>query len=65
MHLLSPAIETTLLSRQNGENDNRNNSMINLHERYVAELGFELATPGSAVRRDTNCDMEPGDFFKK
>ena len=25
--------------------------MINLHERYMAELGFELATPESVVKR--------------
>ena len=37
--------------------------MINLHESYVAkplraELGFELANPGSAVRHVTECAME-------
>ena len=26
---------------------------------YVSELGFELATPGSAFRRATDCAMEP------
>ena len=34
--------------------------MINLHESYVAELGFELATPGSEVRRATDCAIEAG-----
>ena len=29
----------------------RNDFMINLHESYVTELGFELGTSGSAVRR--------------
>ena len=32
-----------------GEDDNRNDFMINFHEGYVAELGFEPATPRSAV----------------
>ena len=27
---------------------------------YVVELGFELAIPGFAVRRITNCAMESG-----
>ena len=34
--------------------------MINLHESYMAELGFELAIPGSAVGRATDCALEPG-----
>ena len=34
--------------------------MINLHESYVVELGFELATPGFSVRHATDCAMEPG-----
>ena len=29
--------------------------MINLHESYVAELGSELVTPGSAIRQATDC----------
>ena len=33
--------------------------MINLNKYYVAELGFELATSGCAVRRAHNCAMEP------
>ena len=42
------------LNQQNGENDHRNDSMINLHESNVAKLGFELAIPGSAVRLPTD-----------
>ena len=34
--------------------------MMNLHESYAAELGFELATPGSAVRHATDCAMQLG-----
>ena len=33
--------------------------MINIRARYVAELGFELPTSGSAVRRPTDCEIEP------
>ena len=36
------------------ENDRRNYFMTNLHERNIAELGFELATSGSAVRRSVS-----------
>ena len=32
-------------------NDHRNNFKINLHESNAVELGFDLAIPGSAVRR--------------
>ena len=28
--------------------------MINLHENYVATLGFKLVTPGTAVRHATD-----------
>ena len=41
-------------------NDHRNDFMINLHENYVPEMGFELATPGSAVRRVSVCAMKSG-----
>ena len=34
-------------------------SWSNLHESYVAEQGFELATPGSAMRCTMDCAMEP------
>ena len=34
--------------------------MISLHESYAAEMGFELATPGSAGRHSTDLTMEPG-----
>ena len=33
-----------------GENGHRNGLMINIHESYVAKLGFKLANPDSAVR---------------
>ena len=32
--------------------------MIYLHESYMAELGFQLATPGSAVRCATNSRVD-------
>ena len=32
--------------------------MITLNESYLAELGFELATPGFAIRYTTDCTME-------
>ena len=38
--------------------DQRNYFMINRYENYVSELGFELATPESAVRLTTDCTME-------
>ena len=34
--------------------------MMNLCQSYVAELGFKLATPGSAVRIVFDCTMKPG-----
>ena len=34
--------------------------MITLVESYVAKLGLELATTGSAVSHTTNCAREPG-----
>ena len=37
-----------------------NDFMINLHESYVAELGFKHAIPGSAVRCVTNWAMKFG-----
>ena len=48
-------------------NDHRNYFMINLHE-SMGLGGFELATPGSAVRlasvarHVTNCASSPGPF---
>ena len=33
--------------------------MINLHKSYVAKLGFELVTTGSAVRSTTDCATAP------
>ena len=44
-HLTTSLLEST-------ENDQRKDFMINLHESYVAQLGFELATLG--VSRTTN-----------
>ena len=38
-----------------GENECRNYFMIKLHECYVVKLEFGLVTPGSAVRRTTDC----------
>ena len=35
--------------------------MINFHENYVAKLGLEVSTTGSAVRGAVNCATEP--FF--
>ena len=40
-------------------NNQRNDFRIKLHKNNVAKLGFELATPGSAVRHATNWAMEP------
>ena len=34
--------------------------MINLHKSYVAEQGFKLGNPGSAVRYASDSTMEPG-----
>ena len=33
--------------------------MIYRHLIYVAELAFQLTTPGSAVKQATDCAMEP------
>ena len=44
--ILFPVIDKGFLNR---ENDRRNDFMINLHKSYVAEMGFEHVTPGSAV----------------
>ena len=33
--------------------------MINLNKRYVAELGFQLVTPGSAVCHASGSFIEP------
>ena len=37
--------------------------MITLHGSYMAELGFKLETPGSAVSFPTDCAMEPDFIF--
>ena len=53
MHILLPVTVNryyhSLISRR-GKNDHRNYFMINLHESYVAGLGLEFTTPGSAIR---------------
>ena len=38
-----------------GRNDHVHHFMINLQKSYVAELEFELVTPGSAVRCAIDC----------
>ena len=57
MHFLSPVTDSCLLESAEEENKRSNYFMIDLHISYMVELGFELATPGSAVRRTTNCSM--------
>ena len=37
--------------------------MINLHGSDVAELGFELVNPGSAVRHASDCTMKTGSYW--
>ena len=51
---------TALTESIEGENNCRTDVMINIHENYVANLGFELAIPGLALRHITNCAMEAG-----
>ena len=46
------------LNQMKWKNDHTNDFMINLLESYAAELGFELATPGSAVKGATDCTMK-------
>ena len=54
--MLSPETEICpFLNQRKEENDRR---MINLYKTYMAELGFELATPESAVRFAADCAME-------
>ena len=36
---------TALLESVEGENEHRNDFMINLHESYVVELGFKVTIP--------------------
>ena len=40
-------------------------TMVNLHESYEAQLGFELSTPGSAVRRATHYENMPIQIYWK
>ena len=49
----------SFLNQRKCENDRRNDLTISLHDSYVVELGIELATPGFAIRRATDCAMEP------
>ena len=50
---------TALLESADG-GEYRKDLMINLHKIIEAELGFKLATTGSAVTLATNCALEPG-----
>ena len=45
----------------NEKTDLRNDFMINRHK--VAELGFQFAAHGSAVKCPNDCAIEPGSFF--
>ena len=45
-------LTNALLESAGGENDRRNDFMINIHRNYMADgLGFELSIRGSAVNR--------------
>ena len=59
MHILSPVTDNCFLNQLRGENDYSYDFMINLHKSYVAKLGFELVTPGSAVIWAINCARNP------
>ena len=50
MHILSPVLTTA----QKGDNDHKNDFIINCDQSNVAELGYEL--PTSAVLFLFNCD---------
>ena len=56
--MFSP-VTNALLESAKGENDPQNDFMVYLHESCLADLGFELAIPGSAVRRAVSCTVEP------
>ena len=58
-HTFSSYWQLHFLNQWNGMNGHRNDFRIYLLERYVAELRFELVTPGSADRRVTHCLTEP------
>ena len=59
-HTYVSNLQLPFSNQRKGEDGCRNNFMINLYERYAAELGFELAIPGSEVRRATDCAIGPG-----
>ena len=50
-------LQLPFLNQQKGENDCENDFVINFHERYVAELGFELASPRSTVKHASHCPI--------
>ena len=58
-HTFASNWQLPFLNQRMGENDRNNYFLINLHERYLAELGFKLAISWFAVRRATDCAMEP------
>ena len=58
-HTFVSTKQLPFLSQRRKKNDRRNYFMINLYESYAAELGLELATPGSAVRRATDRALTP------
>ena len=47
------------LNQLTGEDGHSIHFIINFHQNYVAELGFEHVTPGSAVRPATNYAIKP------
>ena len=67
MHILSPVTNNSpgFLNQRKGENDCRNDFMINLHGNYLAKLGFELVTPGSVVRHAKDWARKPSSAHKK
>ena len=46
------------LNQQEGDNDCRNNFIINRNKFYVAELEFKFETPGFAVKHASECAVE-------
>ena len=56
---------TALLDQGTGENSSENDFITNLNESYVADFGFELASPVSAVRRATDSAMNPTSILYK
>ena len=56
VNILSPVLKTAILESAEGVSNRRNDFMVNLC--CVAKMGIELATPGSAIRRATDCARE-------